>query len=87
MNDILPFIDRRIATLKDLKRKMEVEGLQKSQIGKVITLSREFGCEGYPLANALKDRLEGLTNRKWTIYTEEAIEKNTFGFCFIWESF
>ena len=77
MNDILPFLDKRVATLLDLKRKIESEGYRKTQIGKVITISREFGCEAYPVANSLKAKLDDLTGRTWTIFTEEVIDQTS----------
>ena len=67
-------IDKRISTLMELKRKIESEGLNHSHQGKVITLSREFGCAAYPVANALKEKLEELTQKTWTIFTEGEIE-------------
>ncbi len=75
MNDILPSIDRRISNLLELKRKIETEGVLKEHEGKVITISREFGCEAYPLANALKEKLEKLTQKTWAIFTEDAIDQ------------
>lgn len=40
-----------------------------------ITISREYGCEGYPLAEALKLRLESATSEPWIIYDKALVEK------------
>jgi cytidylate kinase len=74
MTELPATIDKRIATLQELKRRIESEGLNKTQPGKIITISREFGCDAYPLAYALKERLNGLTQENWTIFTEDAID-------------
>jgi len=72
---LLPSIDRRISTLNELKRKIESEGINKIHERKVITLSREFGCEAYPLAGVLKEKLEKLTQQPWTIFKEGNIDQ------------
>jgi cytidylate kinase len=40
-----------------------------------ITLSREFGCEAYPLAVNLKETLEKSTKEDWNIFDRDLIEK------------
>ena len=40
-----------------------------------ITLSRQFGCEGFPLALALQQRLEAATGEPWTIYDKALVER------------
>lgn len=40
-----------------------------------ITISREFGCEGYPLAQHLKGLLEEVTGLRWTIYDRALVEQ------------
>lgn len=39
-----------------------------------ITISREFGCEGYPLAKLLKERLVDIEN-PWTVFGRDAIKE------------
>ena len=40
-----------------------------------ITISREYGCEGYPLAELLKKRLEATTGEPWNIYDKALVDK------------
>ena len=42
-----------------------------------ITISREYGCQGYPVAEALQERLNALTSEKypWGIFDKEVIRK------------
>ena len=40
-----------------------------------ITISREYGCEGYPLAELLKTRLEATTAEPWNIYDKALVDK------------
>lgn len=40
-----------------------------------ITLSREFGCEGYPLATMLKNRLDETTDQTWTIFDNQFVDQ------------
>ncbi len=42
--------------------------------GHTITISREYGCEGYPLAEMLKEILDERTDREWTIFDKHLIE-------------
>jgi hypothetical protein len=40
-----------------------------------VTISREYGCEGYPLAENLKRLLEAATAESWTIFDKALVEK------------
>jgi hypothetical protein len=40
-----------------------------------VTLSREYGCEGYPLAQQLKLLLEEASGRPWTIWDKALVDK------------
>ncbi len=40
-----------------------------------LTLSREFGCEAYPLAECLQKELEKATMEPWIIYARALVEK------------
>ncbi len=41
---------------------------------KTITISREFGCEGYPLAEALATKMERLTGVAWHVFDRNLIQ-------------
>jgi len=40
-----------------------------------ITISRQYGCEGYPLAQQLKLILEEASGRTWTIFDKALVDK------------
>ncbi|GLH69616.1 cytidylate kinase [Geothrix rubra] len=40
-----------------------------------ITLSREFGCEGYPLALHLKELLESASGLPWTVFDKALVDR------------
>ncbi|MDR3682660.1 MAG: cytidylate kinase-like family protein [Geothrix sp.] len=40
-----------------------------------VTISRQYGCEGYPLAQHLKGLLEEVSERPWTIFDKALVDK------------
>lgn len=40
-----------------------------------VTISREFGCEGYPLALRLKELLEASSGLPWTVFDKALVDK------------
>ena len=42
-----------------------------------ITISREYGCEGYPVAEALQDKLTKMTDDTypWAVFDKQVISK------------
>jgi hypothetical protein len=48
---------------------------QKSPIYPSITISRQYGCEGYPLAQTLKGLLEEASGKPWTIFDKALVDK------------
>jgi len=73
---LVPNVDNRIsAWIEIIERKKKEEAKEKEKTGITITISREFGCEAYPLAEKLKDKLETKTGQDWIILDKELIEK------------
>lgn len=72
--DILPSVDKRIANWLETQKKV-TEQDKSERYRFSVTLSRAFGCEGYPLAVALKEELEKLDQgRTWTIFDRSLID-------------
>ena len=69
----LPPIDQRISAWVELERQANKGPKEKYDVS--ITLSREFGCEGYPLALKLKEDLEAKWGGEWTIFDQLLIDK------------
>jgi len=72
--NLVPSIDERISDWIESKRRDQIEH-RKRQNCFTITLSREFGCEAYPLAFKLKELLEKSTQEDWNIFDRAFIEK------------
>lgn len=54
-------------------RKQELEK-DKTQKTFFVTVSREFGCEGYDLATRLVEKINEQTKSPWSIFTHKTIE-------------
>ena len=73
---LVPDVDNRIsAWLNIVARKKKENAKEKEKTGVTITISRQFGCEGYPLAKELKEKLEKQTGQEWVILDKDLIEK------------
>ena len=71
---LFPPIDDRISDWIESKRRDQIEHRKRLNCF-TITLSREFGCEAYPLAVKLKELLEKSTKEDWNIFDRDLIEK------------
>jgi cytidylate kinase len=71
---LFPSIDERISDWIESKRRDQIEHRKRLNCF-TITLSREFGCEAYPLAVNLKETLEKSTKEDWNIFDRDLIEK------------
>jgi cytidylate kinase len=69
---LTPNLERRLNTLININDRKTLHNDLESP---TITLSREFGCEAYPLANELKKRLDAQTGKDWQILDKELIKK------------
>lgn len=57
--------DQQIASWIEKNRKFE-ESMRHDH-GATICLSRKFGCQGYPLAKKLQEKLKGETGEEWLV--------------------
>ena len=66
-------LDQQIASwFEDVRRR----DLQLDAVAPpTICLSRKFGCEAYPLAMLLKEKLDSLTFNKWHIFDKAILDK------------
>ena len=71
---LVPSIDERISDWIESKRRDQIEHRKRLNCF-TITLSRESGCEAYPLAFKLKELLEKSTEEDWNIFDRTFIEK------------
>ncbi len=70
---LVPNIEKRISAWVAIQERLKKESRREPK--PTITISRQYGCEGYPLAEALKAILEKKTGDDWTIFDKFLIEK------------
>jgi cytidylate kinase len=76
-NLLMPSIDNRIGGLIEVSRRLKAE---KNKLGRetaplTVTISREFGCEAYPAAEALQEILEQMTGQRWALIDRSLIDE------------
>lgn len=77
-NKLIPSIDMRLSSLLELNRRRELEQEAKSRTGKsrpTITISREFGCEAYPVAEQLRELLVKKSGENWVLMDKALLEQ------------
>ena len=74
---LIPSIEMRLGALLESSRRKEAEALKKeTSKGKpTITLSREFGCEAFPVAERLHALLEKKTGETWHVMDKALLEE------------
>lgn len=73
LSSLSPSIEHRLAGWEQIQYRLA--HAPEPKIRPTITLSRQFGCEGFPLAENLKGRFEEATGEPWNIYDKSLIEK------------
>ena len=73
LSTLIPEIERRLDTWVQVHDNLA----KKAEIGTryTVTISRQFGCEAYPLAQHLSSTLEEMTGEKWHIFDQAVIEE------------
>ena len=75
---LIPSIDMRLSSLLEVNRRREMDLEARSQAKKsrsTITLSREFGCEAYPVAERLRELLEKKSGETWVLLDKSLLEQ------------
>lgn len=72
---LIPSVEKRLEHFIELTHKAEKEVKEKERKKPAITISREFGCEGYPVAEKLKDLLEEKTHEKWAVMDKALLDE------------
>jgi cytidylate kinase len=76
--DLIPSIEKRLGSLLEITRRIELDSGQKKNEAKLkpaITISREFGCEAYPIAERLQGLLEAKTGESWVLMDKALLEE------------
>ena len=75
---LIPAIEARLGSLLEFNRRNAAEKSTREVAGKIrptITLSREFGCEAYPVADRLKELLEKKSAESWIVMDKGLLEE------------
>ncbi|MBA4392626.1 MAG: hypothetical protein C0407_03640 [Desulfobacca sp.] len=70
---LIPNVDRRLSAWIMIQERLKEEPRREQK--PTITISRQFGSEGFPLAEILKDVLEQKTGNSWTIFDKALIQR------------
>jgi len=76
-NLLIPSVDLRIGSLEEYNRRQkEKAALQhhKPIPRPCLTISREFGCEGYPVAELLRELMMQRTGDEWVLIDQAVLE-------------
>jgi len=70
---LIPNVERRLSAWVGVQDRLRSEPRREPRA--TITISRQFGCEGYPLAELLAQRMKEGTGEVWTIFDEALIAR------------
>lgn len=77
-NLLIPSVDLRIGSLEEYNRRQKERAASrysKSKPRPCITISREYGCEGYPVAERLRELLMQKTCDEWVLIDRDVLEE------------
>lgn len=72
---LVPSIEVRLGALLELSRRKDENDASRSKVHPAITISREFGCEAYPMTECLKEIMEKKSGQAWTIMDKALLEE------------
>jgi cytidylate kinase len=72
IGSLIPSITNRLSAWQDIQE--HVTRAAPLRVRPTITLSREFGCEGFVLADTLKTQLEKESGEAWNVYDKSLLE-------------
>lgn len=71
---LIPSIDKRLGAFIEMNRRQDA-ALGEPRQRPAITISREFGCEAYPMAELLRQQLELRTKQSWTLMDKALLDE------------
>lgn len=75
---LVPSIDTRLGALLEINRRKDEDDASRVKATKArpaITISREFGCEAFPMAECLKGQMEKMTGQEWVVMDKSLLEE------------
>ena len=77
-NLLIPSVDLRIGSLEEYNRRQKEKAAshhRKPKPRPCITISREYGCEGYPAAQRLRELMMHKTGDEWVLIDKAVLEE------------
>ena len=77
-NLLIPSVDLRIGSLEEYNRRQKEKAAShygKPKLRPCITISREFGCEGYLIAGLLREFMMQKTGDEWVLIDKAVLEE------------
>jgi hypothetical protein len=77
-NLLIPSVDLRIGSLEEYNRRQKEKAASQYRKPKprpCITISREFGCDGYPVAERLRELMMKKTSDEWVLIDKAVLEE------------
>lgn len=71
---LIPSIDKRLGAFIEVSRRQDAQPGEPPH-KPAITISREFGCEAYPMAELLRQQLETRTKQSWTLMDKALLDE------------
>ena len=78
-NLLIPSVDLRIGSLEEYNRRQQEKAAAQGRKPKprpCITISREFGCEGYLVAGRLRELMMQKTGDEWVLIDKAILEES-----------
>lgn len=74
---LIPAIESRLSAMLEMTRRQNSSKPQEKPAKPTVTISREFGCEAYPVAEQLRQELEKQTKESWSLMDKALLEEVT----------
>lgn len=72
LSSLTPSIEKRLAAWEDIHKHLAAQ--RKLVVRPTVTLSREFGCEGYEVAEQVRALMAEATGEPWNVYDKALLE-------------
>lgn len=72
---LVPSIEMRLGSLLEFNRRKDESDASRGKTRPTITISREFGCEAFPMTECLKGIMEEKTGQPWAVMDKALLEE------------
>ena len=72
---LVPSIEMRLGSLLEFNRRKDENDVSRGKTRPTITISREFGCEAFPMTECLKGIMEKKTGQPWAVMDKALLEE------------